>query len=298
MKVSVTPRVTVGLPFRNPGKYFELALASVFSQTFTDWELLLVDDGSDDDSLTLARGVRDARGSVVADGLQVGLSARLNQIAQLARGEYLARMDADDLMHPNRLRRQVEALDADQTLDVTGTATYSLDATGVVNGVRGLARADTSPAAVVARVPFIHPTVTGRTVWFHRHPYDGRFVRAEDHELWCRTASSSRFMKINKPLYFYREGGPGALDKYIRSCRTDRSIYRLYGAEARGRIWTEWMVLLSHLKAATYSIAVLANLEAELLSLRNAELTADDRAEASCALATIRSTHVEGLDGL
>ena len=100
-----TPRLTIGIAFRNPGKHFELALTSVFSQTFTDWELLLIDDGSDDDSLILARGVRDVRVSVIADGLQLGLPARLNQIALLARGECLARMDADDLMHPDRLRR-------------------------------------------------------------------------------------------------------------------------------------------------------------------------------------------------
>lgn len=227
--VPATPKVTIGIAFRNPGRHFEMALRSVFSQTLTDWELLLVDDGSDDGSLILARSVRDARVSLVTDGLHLGLPARLNQIALLARGEYLARMDADDLMHPDRIRRQVEALDADQTLDVTGTATYTMNATGVVNGVRGLTRVDTSPAAVVARGLLVHPTVTGRRSWFRRHPYDERFVRAEDRELWCRTANVSRFALVAEPLYFYREGGTGALAKYIKSCRTDRAIYRRYG---------------------------------------------------------------------
>lgn len=249
-------RLTVGIPFRNAARTIEGAVRSVVAQSFEDLELLLVDDGSHDDSLVLARGVRDARVSVIADGLQLGLPARLNQIARLARGEYLARMDADDLMHPDRLRRQVEALDADQTLDVTGTATYTMDAAGVVTGMRGLARVETSSAAVLARRLFIHPTVAGRTAWFRRHPYDGRFVRAEDRELWCRTVDVSHFAPVAEPLYFYRKGGTGALGKYIESCRTDRAIYRRYGPAAAGSVWTARHLVTSHLKAAAYRLAV------------------------------------------
>lgn len=268
----------------------------MFAQTFTDWELLLVDDGSDDDSLILAGGVRDVRVSVVADGLQLGLPVRLNQIAQLARGEYLARMDADDQMHPDRLRRQVEALDADETLDVTGTATYTMDAAGVVNAVRGLGPADTSPAAVVARGLFIHPTVTGRTAWFRRYPYDGRFVRAEDHELWCRTVDVSRFALLAEPLYFYREGGTGAVDKYIKSCRTDRAIYRRYGPAAAGWVWTARHLVTSYMKAVAYRLAVWTRREAYLLALRNGPLSETNRADVEQALAVIRSAPVAGWD--
>ena len=64
----MTPRVTVGIAFRNPGRYFEPALKSVLLQTFTDWELILVDDGSSDESLTLARSLKDPRVRVYSDG--------------------------------------------------------------------------------------------------------------------------------------------------------------------------------------------------------------------------------------
>ncbi len=289
-------RLTVAIPFRNAADTLRDAIRSVVAQSFEDWELLLVDDGSDDDSLILARGVRDARVAVFADGRRLGLTARLNQIAGLARGEYLARMDADDLMHPDRLRRQVEALDAERSIDVMGTATYAMDAAGVVHGVRGPTAAGTSPAAVVAHGLFIHPTVTGRTAWFRRHPYDWRFVRAEDRELWCRTVAVSRFAPIAEPLHFYREGGTGALTKYIESCRMDRAIYRRYGPASAGWPWTARRLAASHLKEAAYCVAAWAGREADLLSLRNAPLSERQRADAGRALAVIRSTPVAGWD--
>jgi hypothetical protein len=290
------PRVTIGIAFRNPGRHIELALRSVFAQTVTEWELLLVDDGSEDESFCLARLVHDPRVSVIADGLWLGLPARLNQIAHFARGDYLARMDADDMMHPDRLCQQVEALEAEPTLDVIGAATYTMDAAGVVNGVRGLASADTSPAAVVARGLFIHPTVTGCTAWFRGHPYDERFVRAEDHELWCRTASASRFAVVPEPLYFYREGGIGAAAKYVQSCRTDRAILRRYGPAAAGWAWTTRHVATSHLKAAAYRLATWTGQEASLLARRNQPLSEANRADAERALAVIRATPIPGLD--
>src|SRR3954468_15780628 len=109
--VMASPRVTIGLPFVNSGETLPNAIRSVFAQTYDDWELILCDDGSTDISLEIARSVRDARVRVLSDGKNVGLPCRLNQIAAVARGEMLARMDADDLMHPNRIAAQVALLD-------------------------------------------------------------------------------------------------------------------------------------------------------------------------------------------
>src|SRR5512138_427624 len=104
--------VSIGIPFYNPGRAFEKAVRSVFSQTHADWELILMDDGSSDGSLELARSITDPRVRVLSDGANRGLCARLNQIAREARHGLLCRMDADDVMHPDRLHRQVEELTA------------------------------------------------------------------------------------------------------------------------------------------------------------------------------------------
>src|SRR5687768_7329955 len=104
------PLVTIGLPFLNPGHRFEYALKSVFAQSFKDWELLLVDDGSTDQSLSIAERVNDPRVKYIHDGNNRGLPCRLNQITESASGRILIRMDADDLMHPTRVERLVHCL--------------------------------------------------------------------------------------------------------------------------------------------------------------------------------------------
>src|SRR6516225_8834217 len=101
------PDVTVGISFKNPGPYFPLALQSVFAQSFTNWELLLMDDGSTDGSVEFARSLRDPRVRVCTDGYCKNLNVRLNELVSLAGGRYFVRMDADDAMHPDRLKRQV-----------------------------------------------------------------------------------------------------------------------------------------------------------------------------------------------
>ena len=102
--------LTVGIPFRNAESTLGVAVRAVFAQTYEEWELILVDDGSADRSLEIARAVRDPRVRVIADGVNRGLAARLNQIVAEARFEKVARMDADDLMSPRRFEQQLDVL--------------------------------------------------------------------------------------------------------------------------------------------------------------------------------------------
>ena len=112
-----TPLLTVGIPFHNNEKTLLDAIRSIFSQTFQDWELILVDDGSTDDSLKLALSVEDPRVRVLpSDDQNRLLAARLNEITQAARGEFIARMDADDLhrdMGSNARQRMVSNFTVD-----------------------------------------------------------------------------------------------------------------------------------------------------------------------------------------
>src|SRR6516165_10713523 len=107
-----TPRVTIGLPFVNQANLLADAIRSVFAQTFTDWELILVDDGSSDCSTSIARAVCDPRVSYHRNSANRGLPFCLNAIPSLCTGDYIARCDADDMMHPLRLERQIAFLEA------------------------------------------------------------------------------------------------------------------------------------------------------------------------------------------
>jgi glycosyltransferase involved in cell wall biosynthesis len=211
---SVSPAVTVGISFRNPGKYFELALKSVFSQTFSDWELILVDDGSSDDSLKLAQSINDPRVRVYSDGLTRRLNARLNQLVSLARAPWFFRMDADDIMHPERLDRQYAELARRGRDTVIGSGAWSIDADSNVVGVRH--ETDQQSGFALSQ-SFIHPTVAAATEWFRQNPYSEALIfhRSEDIELWCRTTSHSIFVNLPDPLLYYREVGVFSYENYI-----------------------------------------------------------------------------------
>lgn len=213
--MSPIPRVTIGIAFRNPGKYFNLALKSVFSQTFADWELILVDDGSSDDSLALARSIKDPRVRVYSDGLTKRLNSRLNELVSLAQAPYFFRMDADDIMHQERLERQYAELVRRGSDTVIGSGAYSIDANSNIVGLR-----HSSPNHfVLGPARFIHPSVAAATEWFRRNPYSESFVyhRSQDIELWCRTESLSTFVNLREPLLYYREAGVFSFENYLGS---------------------------------------------------------------------------------
>lgn len=205
--------ISVGIPFFNAEKFLSKAIESVISQSYDNWELLLLDDGSNDGSLEIAERFeqKDNRIKVFSDGKNKGLGARLNELAALSNGEYIARMDADDIMHPIRLETQVQILKDNPNIDVLGTNAYVIDENNLVFGMRYREN-----SGLIKVEHFIHPTIMGKKQWFLDNPYDEKAIRIEDAELWYRTKSFSNFMMTNDPLLFYREFGSYYYPKYIK----------------------------------------------------------------------------------
>lgn len=206
--------VTIAIPFYNAQTYLAQAIDSVLWQTHKDFVLLLMDDGSTDGSLGIANkyAEKDPRIQVFSDGENKNLGFRLNQIPSLVETEFLARMDADDIMHPERIAKQLQALLQDPTIDVLGTNIYSIDENDAVNGIRD----EISTEKVVPVRTFWHPTVMAKTEWFRKHPYDVQAERIEDAELWLSQFQQSKFMKLSEPLLFYREFGNKYWKKYVK----------------------------------------------------------------------------------
>ena len=100
------------MPFRNAERTIAASIRSILRQSYMDWELILCDDGSEDESRALACSFHDPRIEVWGDGRSLQLGARLNECIGRARGEYFARMDADDIAYPLRLEKQLRFLDA------------------------------------------------------------------------------------------------------------------------------------------------------------------------------------------
>jgi glycosyltransferase involved in cell wall biosynthesis len=281
----MNPKVTVGISFKNPGEYFELAIKSVFAQTFTEWELILVNDGSDDESLEFAKSIDDSRVRVYSDGNCKGLSIRLNEMVQLARAPYFFRMDADDMMHPLRIEKQYQILEQHDRHFVTGSFAYSIDDRSSLLGLKGCQLVQQT--GFNARYSFHHPTVAATTAWFKANPYseDVKFNRAEDAELWCRTTSKSKFLNIEEPLLFYREANILAFDKYLASQSGAFQIINLYYKEKPSQL----LYLFSRelFKLWLFMLLLRINMSKFMFSKRYSKIDAQLKNEATRVLDSI-----------
>ena len=199
------PLVTIGIPFYNNKGTLLDAVKSVFAQTFTDWELILLDDGSTDRSLQIAKSIDDPRVRVFSDGENKKLPARLNQIIEMARGKYIARMDADDLCSPKRFEKQVKLLEKNQSLDVLGTGMVYLGENDVPLG-HWLAPPE---HADICKEPYrtfrlSHGTIIAKKSWLQKNRYGESTPLAQDFNLWLRTYKHSKFGNVPEALYYYR----------------------------------------------------------------------------------------------
>jgi len=197
---SATPRVTVLLPVHNGADYLREAIDSVLAQTFTSFELLIVDDGSTDATPALIESFSDPRLVVIRNDTALGVARSLNLGLHAARGEYIARLDADDLCQPERLTTQIAFFERAPDAGALGTGYVKIDAGGRSLGPRP---APTDPIDVRWRLLFHNPLVHS-TMMIRKSAFDavGRFFEsesgedprsrfaedAEDYEMWCRIA--------------------------------------------------------------------------------------------------------------
>ncbi|OJV38892.1 MAG: hypothetical protein BGO29_10790 [Bacteroidales bacterium 36-12] len=213
----MTPLITIGIPFYNAEKFLSQAILSVLNQTYQDWELILLDDGSSDTSLSIARKFTDTRIKVISDGKNRGLVYRLNQLSRMAQGCYYARMDADDIMHPKRLEQQINFLESTKNVDVVGSGYYSIDENNNIAGKYIANKNLDNIQSLLKNGGFVHPSIMGRTDWFIQNPYNSDMERMEDFELWLRTIEKSSFYNINDALLFYRTEETSTYKKYVRT---------------------------------------------------------------------------------
>lgn len=293
-------RVTVGIPFFNNESTLADAIRSVYAQTFTDWELILLDDGSRDGSLAIAQAVAsvDPRVHIIFDGVNRKVPYRRNQAAQLARGDYVAYLDADDLMHPCRLEKQVAYMELHPEVQVLGAATYTIDRQNQITGVRNHFPLSTRPDSVLEHGLYIMSSVIAWTSWWRENPFDESFARAQDHELWCRTYASSIFAKIEEPLIYLREThrNPRAyLKLYLLNCKYNRKLYRKYGGSLVGKAQTRRLILRTYLKGEVYRCATMLGLQSWLVRRRNNQLTPQEQMTAMNMIDRILHTAVPGL---
>lgn len=204
------PLVTVLLPVYNAAPFLQAALDSILMQTFADFELLAIEDGSTDDGPTILKACTDPRLQIITHARNRGLIASLNEGIERARGRYIARMDADDLMVPDRLASQVAFLETNPGLAAVAGFVETMNAEGEVTGVWDIDLATPDEGSVADMLPrtncIAHPTVMLRRNALGQLRYDPCQHGAEDWDLWLRMRSRGlRITKLPEVLLQYRQ---------------------------------------------------------------------------------------------
>ena len=204
------PAVSVLLSAHNCLHTLPEAVESILRQTFTDWELILCDDGSTDGTLQVAEAYAAAypeRIVLLRNPENLGLAASLNRCLAAARGRYIARMDGDDRCSPDRLAAEVQALDRDPALAVVSTDMGCFDEAGVWGTISHPAAP--RPIDFLSGVPFCHAACMIRRealTAVSGYSEDRRYQRVEDYHLWVRLyAAGFRGRNLHRTLYWVRE---------------------------------------------------------------------------------------------
>lgn len=270
----MTNLISVGIPFYNAEKYLAFAIQSVIAQSYENWELILIDDGSSDNSLEIAQdfALKDARIRVICDGKNRKLPYRLNQLILESKGDFIARMDADDIMHPDRLKTQLNFLLKNDYVDLVSAGLVSIDDRNKVCGFRGV-NSLTTQLSSRFKFPIVHPTVMARKEWYVRNLYSLNYPRAEDFELWCRAYKNNDLKIAILPdlLLFYREFGNITISKILLSYSDGYKIRNHYEINSKFHNFIQYT-----LKKTLLHIIGFLGLEQHLARKRNQSLSDQD----------------------
>ncbi len=252
----VNPTVTVVVPAYNQEAYIEETLQSILAQTFTDYEVIVVDDGSSDETGKVVSNVRDRRLHYVYQANSGRPACSRNRGVSLAKGEYIAFLDGDDLWMPDKLEKQLQMFQAHPEYGLVFSNAISFDEQGNEDMIVGRAVS----SGYLYQKLFLHNFIAGCTVMVRKNSLDAvggfneghDFLAVEDYDLWLRMSRRYPFGYIDEPLARYRIRSGSASGSNVTSVR--RLIHHLKVLRARGDApwrlyWKKYAVLSYELTA-------------------------------------------------
>ena len=210
------PLVTVLMPVYNGEKYLEEAIKSILNQTFKDFEFLIINDGSTDNSVKIIESFNDPRLRLIHNESNLGLIKTLNKGLKLSNGKYIARMDCDDISLPKRLSIQVRFMEKHQEIGVCGSwvKIIGLEQSFINKYPQ---KHKEARAYLLFNTPFAHPAVVVRKELVQKYQleYNENYKHAEDYELWSRIIDYTKISNIPKVLLHYRMHPESASKKIL-----------------------------------------------------------------------------------
>lgn len=208
------PLVSVILPCYNAGKYLEQALDSIINQSYQNIEILLVDDGSTDNSENIYKRYQqqESRLKIHKNLTNIGLINTLNHAINLAEGDYIARMDADDISELNRIEKQVNFLQNNPDISILGTGAIPIDKNGNKQDIKEevYLHSTTIQFSALFTQPLFHGSIIAKSSVLKSNTYSLDYKHSEDFELWLRILSlGHQIANLPDALYLYRNNPDG-----------------------------------------------------------------------------------------
>jgi len=215
------PAISVILPAYNCEKYIAKAIGSVLYQTFTDWELIIINDGSTDKTESAILAFTDPRIIYLKNQTNKGLVFTLNRCIELTKAKYIARMDADDICLPERLAKQKNFLDQNENTGVVATTIEFINDKEEKTGIWDLDRKTITSKQIKDQLLFenciAHPSVMMRAEIIKKLKYNEKQKNIEDYDLWLRVLNrGTSIEKINEPLLLYRSHDESVTNIYLK----------------------------------------------------------------------------------
>jgi len=200
------PKVTVLMSVYNGEKYLREAIDSILAQTFKNFEFLIVNDGSTDKTAEILKSYKDSRIKIISNEKNIGLTKSLNKGLKAAKGNYIARQDADDVSMPERLEKEVEFLEQNRNVGLVGTDYLFINEKGkVVHIVKCLNGSRELKEKLLEGNQFGHGSVMLRRECIDEvGTYREEFKFAQDYDFYLRIAEVYDVANISEPLYQWR----------------------------------------------------------------------------------------------
>ena len=240
-----SPRVSIVMPVRNANVFLRFALESLNKQSYRNLELIIIDDASTDQTAQVLKKYCNIFLTFKKNKTKQGVAASLNRGLKIAKGKYLARMDADDIALPHRLKKQVDYLETHQEVGVVGSWVELINEQGMKVATK---KTPVTDAAIRRRVwysnPLVHPAVMMRSDLYRRFGgYDERLEGAEDYDLWLRYLQFTKAINIPEPLLKYRLH-PGGIS-YSESDRLNLAYARAQLKSIREYGYPAWYIMFA-----------------------------------------------------
>lgn len=200
------PTVSIVLAVHNGATYLRAALDSILSQTYSDFEFLIVDDASVDDTASIIASYDDSRIRLIRNPVNLGLTRSLNLALRSARGEFVARMDHDDVAEPDRIATQVQFLADHAKVGLLGTAVTAIDDAGrELDLIKKPETHDQITRHLASANCLVHPTVMFRRTLLESVGFYNENLRfSQDYDLWLRYSEQTEVHNLQAPLLKYR----------------------------------------------------------------------------------------------